>query len=159
MTPSRDCGKSLRIRSSRPAFCGRLTSPVSTCPRLCLFQSRKNPVFVVASFFEVSFPFGFVAGFFWCRLGAGAGSFFRLCCWLWMPVAWAWVLTLRSSGRLPAAAYLDSLAPKKTNLFRPCLFKRHSISQALFSAGFVVCLGFAYWHCVIFQPFWLLALS
>ena len=52
-----------------------------------------------------------------------------------------------------------ALAPKKTNLFRPCLFKRHSISQALFSAGFAVSLGFAFWHCVVFQPFWLPALA
>ena len=41
----------------------------------------------------------------------------------------------------------------------PCLFKRHSTSQALFSAGFAVSLGFACWHCVVFQPFWLLALA
>ena len=54
---------------------------------------------------------------------------------------------------------LLTLAPLKTNLFRPCLFKRHSISQALYSTGFAVCLGFACWHCVVFQPFWLPALA
>ena len=45
--------------------------------------------------------------------------------------------------RLRRAAYFRSLAPLKTNLFHPCSFKRHSISQALCSAGFVVSLGFA----------------
>ena len=51
-----------------------------------------------------------------------------------------------------------ALAPKKTNLFSPCLFKRHSVSQTLCSDGFVVSLGFACWRCVIFQSFWSLAL-
>ena len=81
---------------------------------------------------------------------------------------------------LRQAAYFRSLAPKKTNLFSPCLFKRHSVSQALFSAGFVVFLGFACWRCVLqalrclggaalfhssrpspnsCYPFWLLALT
>ena len=60
--------------------------------------------------------------------------------------------------RLRRAAYFRSLAPLKTNLFCPCLFKRHSISQALCSAWFVVSLGFACWRCVIFQFFWPLAL-
>ena len=31
---------------------------------------------------------------------------------------WAWVLTLRSSGQLPAAAYLGSLAPLKTRFIQ-----------------------------------------
>ena len=82
--------------------------------------------------------------------------------------------------RLRRAAYFRSLAPKKTNLFSPCLFKRHSVSQVLFSAGFVVFLGFACWRCVLqalrclggaalfhssrpspnsCYPFWLLALT
>ena len=50
------------------------------------------------------------------------------------------------------------LAPQKTNLFRPCLFKRHSIFQALFSAGFVVFPGFACWRYAGFWSFWPLAL-
>ena len=53
-------------------------------------------------------PFSF--SILWFRIGAGVGSFFRLRCWLWVVGVWAWVLTLRSSGRLPAAAYLSSLA-------------------------------------------------
>ena len=82
--------------------------------------------------------------------------------------------------RLRRSAYFRSLAPKKTNLFSPCLFKRHSVSQVLFSAGFVVFLGFACWRCVLqalrclggaalfhssrpspnsCYPFWLLALT
>ena len=82
--------------------------------------------------------------------------------------------------RLRRAAYFRSLATQKINLFRPCLFKRHSISQALFSAWFVVSLGFACWRCVLqalrclggaalfhssrpspnsCYPFWLLALT
>ena len=61
--------------------------------------------------------------------------------------------------RLRRAAYFRSLAPKKTNLFRPCFFKRYSVSQALFSAGLAVSLGFACWRCVVFQPFWPPALA
>ena len=51
-----------------------------------------------------------------------------------------------------------SLAPLKTNLFRPCFFKRYSISQALFSAWFAVSLGFACWRYAGFYSFWPLAL-
>jgi len=50
------------------------------------------------------------------------------------------------------------LAPLKTNLFCPCLFKRHSISQALCSAWFVVSLGFACWRYAGLWSFWPLAL-
>ena len=60
--------------------------------------------------------------------------------------------------RLRRAAYFRSLAPKKTNLFSPCLFKRHSISQALGSAGFAVSPGFACVRLVGFRPFGPLAL-
>ena len=60
--------------------------------------------------------------------------------------------------RLRRAAYFRSLAPQKTHLFRPCLFKRHSISQALCSAGFVVSLGFACWRYAGLWSFWPLAL-
>ena len=56
--------------------------------------------------------------------------------------------------RLRRAAYFRSLAPLKTNLFRPCLFKRHSVSQAFFSAGFAVSPGFACWRCAGLWPFW-----
>lgn len=38
---------------------------------------------------------------------------------------------------------IQALAPLKTNLFHPCFFKRHLVSQALFSAGFAVSPGFA----------------
>ena len=60
--------------------------------------------------------------------------------------------------RLRRAAYFRSLAPKKTNLFSPCLFKRHSVSQALCSAGFSVSLGFACWRYAGLWSFWPLAL-
>jgi len=36
--------------------------------------------FVWASVSKLTFAFGFVARFFRCPIGAGAGSFFRLCC-------------------------------------------------------------------------------
>ena len=72
---------------------------------------------------------------------------------------WPSGLTVRRSRPPTASAELRALAPPKTNLFSPCLFKRHSISQALCSAGFAVSPGFACWHCVVFQPFWLLALA
>ena len=60
--------------------------------------------------------------------------------------------------RLRRAAYFRSLAPKKTNLFSPCLFKRHSVSQALCSAWFAVSPGFACWHHAGLCSFWPLAL-
>ena len=50
------------------------------------------------------------------------------------------------------------LAPKKTNLFSPCLLKRHSVSQTLCSAGFAVSLGFACWRYAGLWSFWPLAL-
>ena len=56
--------------------------------------------------------------------------------------------------RLRRAAYFRSLAPKKTNLFSPCLFKRHSVFQALFSAWFAASPGFACWRSIVFQHFW-----
>ncbi len=59
---------------------------------------------------------------------------------------------------LRQAAYFRSLAPLKTNLFRPGLFKRHSISQALFSAWFAVSPGFAWWRYAGLWSFWPLAL-
>ena len=57
-----------------------------------------------------------------------------------------------------ASRLLWPLAPLKTNLFCPCLFKRHSISQALCSAWFVVSLGFACWRYASLWSFWPLAL-
>ena len=71
---------------------------------------------------------------------------------------WPSGLTIRRSRPPTAAAELRALAPQKTNLFRPCLFKRHSIFQALFSAGFVVFPGFACWRYAGFWSFWPLAL-
>ena len=60
---------------------------------------------------------------------------------------------------MPSARRLSqTLAPKKTNLFSPCLFKRHSVSQALCSAWFVVSLGFACWRYAGLWSFWPLAL-
>ena len=85
-----------------------------------------------------------------------------------------------SINRTLARRLSQALVPLKTNLFSPCLFKRHSVSQVLFSAGFVVFLGFACWRCVLqalrclggaalfhssrpspnsCYPFWLLALT
>ena len=61
--------------------------------------------------------------------------------------------------RLRRAAYFRSLAPKKTNLFSPCLFKRHLVSQALFSAWLAVSPGFACWLCVGLWSFWPPALA
>ena len=67
-------------------------------------------------------------------------------------------LTAQSTWTAWLSGYLGLLAPEKTNLFRPCFFKRYSISQALFSAGFVVSLGFACWHHAGLCSFWPLAL-
>ncbi len=71
---------------------------------------------------------------------------------------WPSGLTLRSSGRLRRRLPWP-LAPLKTHLFFSCLFKRHSFSQALFSAGFVVSLGFACWRYAGLWSFWPLALA
>ncbi len=67
-------------------------------------------------------------------------------------------LTFRRSRPPAAAAELKALAPLKTNLFRPCFFKRYSVSQALFSAGFAVSPGFAWWRYAGLWSFWPLAL-
>ncbi len=72
--------------------------------------------------------------------------------------SWPSGLTVRRSRPPTAAAELRALAPLKTHLFRPCLFKRQSIFQALCSAGFVVSLGFAWWRYAGLWSFWPLAL-
>ena len=94
-----------RTSSSR-----RLPWFVSLGPRRCFFQARKNRVWL-SPVFKSKFCF-WLAGvsILRFRIGTGLGSLFRLCCWLWVAGVWAWVLTRRSSGRLPAAAYLGSLA-------------------------------------------------
>ena len=76
---------------------------------------------------------------------------------LWLPVLASGSNRAVKPTCLRQAAYFRSLAPQKTHLFSPCLFKRHSISQALFSAGFVVSLGFAWWRYAGFWSFWPLA--
>ena len=40
----------LTVQSSRPAFGGRLTFGVSTCPRWCLFHACQNPVLLAPVF-------------------------------------------------------------------------------------------------------------
>ncbi|WP_460593405.1 hypothetical protein, partial [Giesbergeria sinuosa] len=65
---------------------------------------------------KVDFAFGLLVSVLWFRSGTGAGSFFRLCCWLWVAAVWASVLTRRSSGQLSAAAYLSSLDLTKRDL-------------------------------------------
>ena len=94
---------------------------------------------------------------------------------------WPSGLTLRSSGPAFCGPLTLAVSTTETQLYSsPCLFKRHSVSQALFSAGFVVFLGFACWRCVLqalrclggaalfhssrpspnsCYPFWLLALT
>ena len=66
---------------------------------------------------------------------------------------WPSGLTLRSSGRLRRRLPWF-VSTTETQLYSsPCLFKRHSVSQALCSAGFAVFPGFACWHSVVFPLF------
>ena len=57
-------GLVLTRQSTRTACSRRLLWFVSTCPWSCLFHTRKNLVFIVASFSKVVFAFGFVPGTF-----------------------------------------------------------------------------------------------
>ena len=70
---------------------------------------------------------------------------------------WLLALTFRSS-RPAFCGWLTSPVSTEENQFIcPCLFKRHSVSQALFSAGFAVFPGFAWWRYAGFWSFWPLA--
>ena len=170
----------LTFRSSRPAFCGRLTSPVSRletrfiqahvlftgihllkhlsagflpCAGLRLGVLRQFQAFLASSpcaASATSYHFASIAPPPWRR----AFSQFAPVVKLGFPVLASGSNCAVKPTRLRRAAYFRSLAPLKTNLFRPCLFKRHSTSQASCSAWFAVSLGFAWWHCVVFQPFW-----
>ena len=53
--------------------------------------------FCLRQCYQSRFCLWFFARFFRCRIGTGAGSFFRLCCWLWVAAVWAWVLTRQST--------------------------------------------------------------
>ena len=92
-----------------------------------------------------------------CRLGGAALFRSSRPSSSWGFPFWRLGLTVRRSRPPTAAAELRALAPQKTNLFRPCFFKRYSISQALFSAGFAVSPGFAWWRYAGFWSFWPLA--
>ena len=60
--------------------------------------------------------------------------------------------------RIAPSSYRARLPHCDAALLRPCFLKRHSISQALFSAGFVVSLGFAWWRYAGLCFFWPMAL-
>ena len=160
----------LTFRSSRPACGGRLTSPVSLrkirfiqphvlftgvylLKRLFVgfWVSRRAAPFDAApvfSFFASSAPPPWRSAF----------SRFAPVVNLGLPVLVSGSNRAVKPTRLRRAAYFRSLAPLKTHLFFSCLFKRHSFSQALFSAGFVVSLGFACWRYAGLWSFWPLAL-
>ncbi|WP_353611905.1 DUF1010 domain-containing protein [Paenacidovorax caeni] len=82
MTPSRDCGKSLRIRSSRPAFGGRLS----------LFVSTTENQFISPMSIQTAFSFSSVVQRWVCRL-----SGLRL-------VALRWFVVFLASGPCVASA-------------------------------------------------------
>ena len=137
---------SLTGQSSRPAFAGRLTFGVSL---------RKNRIIQAHALFtgisllkrlSVGFwvsrralPFGAAPVFSFFASSApprwrSAFSRFAPVVKLGLPVLAVVANRAVKPTRLRRAAYFRSLAPKKTNLFSPCLFKRHSTSQVLFSA-------------------------
>ena len=62
-------------------------------------------------------------------------------------------LTLRSSGQLPAAAYLGALVPSYSALCRPPLTPALRSSQRFLHRGFGALLGSACVRFVGFQPF------
>ena len=67
---------------------------------------------------------------------------------------WLLVLTFRSSRPAFCGRLTSPVSTTENPLYSsPCLFKRHSVFQALFSAWFVVSLGFACWRSIVFQHF------
>ena len=72
---------------------------------------------------------------------------------------WLLALTFRSSRPAYGGRLTSPVSTTEKPLYSSsCLFKRHSVSQALCSAGFVVCLGFAWWCYAGLWCFWPLAL-
>ena len=67
-----------------------------------------------------------------------------------------WVLGLTRQSSRPAYCGRLTLgvSPHKTLIFRPCFFKRHLVSQALFNAWLAVSPGFACGQLGSFKHFW-----
>ena len=66
---------------------------------------------------------GFWASFCRCPIGAGAGSFFRLCCWLWLAAVWAWVLTRQSTRTACSRRLLWFVSTTENQFISPMLFQ------------------------------------
>ena len=61
--------------------------------------------------------------------------------------------------RLRRAAYFRSLVCSKPALFRPMVHSPAFTFSSGYPLGFCRVLGFAFWRCAYFKPFWLLALA
>ena len=66
---------------------------------------------------------GFWASFCWCPIGAGAGSFFRLRCWLWVAAVWAWVLTRQSTRTACSRRLLWFVSTTENQFISPMLIQ------------------------------------
>ena len=71
---------------------------------------------------------------------------------------WLLALTFRSSRPAYGGRLTSPVSTTENQFICPCLFKRHSVSQALCSAWFTVSPGFACWHHAGLCSFWPLAL-
>ena len=67
---------------------------------------------------------------------------------------WLLALTFRSSRPAFCGRLTSPVSPHKTLIFRPCFFKRHLVSQALFNAWLAVSPGFACGQLGSFKHFW-----
>ena len=161
----------LTFRSSRPAFCGRLTSPVS------LRKTRFiQPHVLFTGIYLLKRLF---VGFWVSRRASPLGaapvfSFFASSApprWhnvfsQFAPVVNSAVSVLASVAncavkptRLRRASYFLSLACEKPALFSPMLYSPAFIFSSVYSLGFYRVPGFALGRCAVFKPFWPLALA
>ena len=89
-----------------------------------------------------------------CRL-RGAVLFHRVGPSLsWGCPFWVLGLTRQSSRPAYCGRLTLGVSPHKTLIFRPCFFKRHLVSQALFNAWLAVSPGFACGQLGSFKHFW-----
>ena len=159
----------LTFRSSRPAFCGRLTSPVSLRKtRFIQPHVLFTGVYLLKRLF-VGFgvsrrasPFGTapVLSFFASSAPPpwrSAFSRFTPVVNLGLPVLVSGSNRAVKPTRLRRAAYFRSLACEKPALFSPMFYSPAFIFSSGYLLGFCRVPGFAFWRCASFKLFWHLA--
>ena len=154
------------FRVKRPAFGGRLNSVYLVHSNFRASQLRLSQGVSPLGFWRSSgFAWSFFKPFFQalvqqappaiilqpCRLKS---AFSKWALFGQIQSRWSSSNSFSQTGPPSARRLTRVSTTEKCNLFKPMFFKRHSISQALFSAGFVVSLGFACGVTLVFQPFW-----